>query len=439
MTTGSYVRDYRVTVPRVSYSTASDGWSSGPSNSGTSAIGNYRSKTWGGANTPTPVRTRKGKKRYYTTLNRKGKVVTRVFYERPPKREMFRSPTEYDMSATTRVGNGGTFTTTTTNLTNGSWSKQQYWNCSSEGAGCAMSFHPLPTWTANEDIKLVGKLREAMYGSDFNASVFLGEAHQTLNMIGDSAVKIARALHLFRKGDVVGATRTLIANRRFPPKTKRAQTGNNWLELQYGWLPLLQDIRGGAELLAHQLHVPFRRRFRVRHSVRTEGPRGGAYWEYGDCYSKVSKQLIAIVSEPPSVAEYLGVMDPELVLWELTPFSFVADWVVPIGSYLEARAFAGRLTGLFVTTTMSRQHAGGLRSKRYTSGNTSYGFFPSSSDEVTTVTMSRRLSTSVSVPMPTIKAWEKVASWQHCANAIALLTGLKAKPKQLTRFDTGIW
>ena len=399
-----------------------------------------RKKTWSGANTPTPVRTRKGKKRKYTTVGRNGRLITKTFYERPPKREMFRSPTEYDMSAETKTGCFGSFLITAKSQSGPYWSEQRYWNCTSESVTGSMTFHPLPTWTSNDDIALIGKLREAMYGSDFNASVFLGEAHQTLNMIGDSAVKIARALRLFRKGNVVEATRTLIANRRFPPKTKRAQTANNWLELQYGWLPLLQDMHDGAELLAHQLSVPFRQRFRVRKAIKTQGPRGSAYWEYGECYSKVSKQLIAIVSEPPSAAEYLGIMDPELVAWELIPFSFVADWVMPIGSYLEARAFAGRLTGLFVTTTLTKEHAGSLKGRPYIAGGNVYGFFPSSTDEWTRVTMSRRLSSSLTVRLPTVKPWKKVASWQHCANSIALLTGmLRAKPKQLSRFDTGIW
>jgi len=401
--------------------------------SGSSNIGWYREKNWSGTNTATPLKTTRGKKRYYTTLDAKGRRVTRSFYEKPLRAEKWREPQPYTITVAKYLYSPlGSFLTQTVRASDMSLqSEQYYWDCSCDGAGLITTLPALPTWTANDDIKLIGKLREAVYGSDFNASVFLGEANQTLRMIGDSATKVARAYHLARKGDVWGAAKTLGTARRFPPKTKRQDLGSAWLELQYGWLPLLKDVKGGAELLSHQLHLRHRLRFKVRSVLENVQPDvGGGYYQWQDRKATIKKQIIAWFSEPPSVAALSGILDPELVAWELVPFSFVADWVAPIGSYLEARAFTGRMVGTFVTTTVNRQHIGGLKSKPYSTGTgqgtTLFEFSASSGGyENNTVSMTRIISSTLSVPAPVVKPWTKIASWQHCANAIALLAGIK--------------
>jgi len=437
MTTGSYVKNFLRSAPRFAVTQVNDGngnlvvTSSGVS--GSSNVGWYREKTWTGTNTATPVRSRFGQKRYYTTLDAKGRKVTRTFYEKPLRAEKWREPQPYTVSVAKYLYSpDATFITQVVRQGDQAiLSVQTYSSCSADGAGLITTLPALPTWTANDDIKLIGKLREAVYGSDFNASVFLGEANQTLRMIGDSATKVARAYHLTRKGDVWGALKTLGTARRFPPRKKRQDAGSAWLELQYGWLPLLKDVKGGAELLSHQLHLRHRLRYKVRSILTNAQPDvGGGYYQWLERKATITKQIIAWFSEPPSVAALSGILDPELVAWELVPFSFVADWVAPIGAYMEARAFTGRMVGTFVTTTVNRQRIAGLHSKPYTTGtgfNASQFFFDSTSEgyENNTLSMTRVISSTLSVPPPQVKPWTKVASWQHCANAIALLMGIK--------------
>lgn len=36
-----------------------------------------------------------------------------------------------------------------------------------------------------------------------------------------------------------------------------------------------------------------------------------------------------------------GMLNPALIAWELTPFSFMADWVYPVGPYLEMLSSTG--------------------------------------------------------------------------------------------------
>lgn len=305
-------------------------------------------------------------------------------------------------------------------------SARQFGQQVAQEAAMLASVHAI---TSAEQFKLIGKLKDAIQGSDFNMSVFLGEGHQTLELIADSAMRIARAGNLLKKGNVLGAAHRLLdgTGRKVRRHRGTAATGSissaSWLELQYGWLPLLGDCKSAAEALAHQLSVPARMTYRA--SVRREqsGKRVLSgfmpYFKAETNWTKETRRsIIARITEPPSSMVQLGLLDPEIVAWELLPFSFVVDWFIPIGSYLEARAYASHLTGLFITTdktvykdfpsTFSGPSAGfitGFREVR----NSQYR-------------MDRTISTSLDVPFPEFKPLAKAASLLHCANALALVT-----------------
>jgi len=78
----------------------------------------------------------------------------------------------------------------------------------------------------------------------FNLGVFLAEAKRTVFLISSTASRIARQIERFRR-----------QNPRLWEEVKRWQQGytrcenwhripRKWLELQYGWKPLLSDIIG---------------------------------------------------------------------------------------------------------------------------------------------------------------------------------------------------
>lgn len=296
-----------------------------------------------------------------------------------------------------------------------------------------------PQFTANHQIELVGKLKSQLRGSDFNMAVFLGEGRQSLKLITDSATRLYRGYQAFRHGDLIDAASWLTAGRssRRGQKTWKQKTAkrsgdasSQWLQLQYGWLPLLSDMKSGAEALSHHLNVPFRQRYVVRRNLRVDIDRTSPF---ASGFDQNSRQLIAYISEPESLPVLSGLLDPELVLWELTPFSFVADWVIPIGDYLAARAFATRLSGTFVTTGLRKTvRQGGKVVDLYDYPPTTkigYADFSQSSLLFESVKIDRTVSSSLDVPMPTVKPLNKIASWQHCANALALVTQMFVKGK----------
>jgi hypothetical protein len=298
--------------------------------------------------------------------------------------------------------------------------------------GSLMGYFGAPTWAAanlldaNDQLKLLGKLREKMSGSDFNMSVFLGEGHQTLKMIGDTAIKIAKSLRHLRKGDLAGSARSLLEGtsrapikpysqmKPFRPTAERMSS--HWLELQYGWLPLLKDVEAGAEALAYQLSAPAQQTFRMsvsRESNLLKTTAGFKAPVIGTSRRVHRRSLKVIVSEKPSFMATLGLTNPELVAWELLPFSFVADWFIPIGSYLEARAITSCIVAKYVT---SDKRTG----TRWTP--ISSAFTHPVRATFRQVAFDRSISAAPKLPLPSFKPLSQVASWQHCANAIALVT-----------------
>lgn len=302
---------------------------------------------------------------------------------------------------------------------------------------------------ANDQLRLVAKLREKIFGSDFNASVFLGEGHQTLDLIADSAKRIYTSLRHLRRGNIRGATKALVegtprgphkpydqlptgksVGRALSPKEARRNNiknakamSSNWLELQYGWLPLLSDAEGAAQALAKSLEVPFSMRysasiFRGVETVRTGGAGVTAYqWTL---HTVCRRKLVVYMTEKPSLAAQLGVLNPENVAWELLPWSFVVDWFIPIGQYLDARAISSCVAGTYVTSDKTLgwiDSFGGARmDPRAQDYKAVYRFY------------NRTVSTSPSLPLPKFKGIGKAASWQHCTNAVALLTGMLKRP-----------
>lgn len=287
---------------------------------------------------------------------------------------------------------------------------------------------PDPPWTPNDQIKLVNKLSEQIRGSDFNMAVFMGESAKTLQLIGDSAIKVAKAYHATRKGNVVEAAAILLAGRtqrRHRPKVPDFKSlSQTWLELQYGWMPLLKDMKAGAEQFAHATSGPKTKRYSAQSSTKVDNFDLSLTdkFSFKEQYSTCRRRIIAYISEDMEPLALSGILDPEIVAWELVPFSFVVDWFLPFGNYLEARAAASNLKGTFVTSTLIKKKRAGLLTRTQTIGSQQTFFQsltgPGGSTEIGSFT--RTVDTSLQVPMPNVKSFGQAASMAHCANAMAL-------------------
>lgn len=281
-------------------------------------------------------------------------------------------------------------------------------------------------WTTNDDIALLGKLREKVAGSDFNMGVFLGEGHEALKMISDSATRIRKSLTALKRGNLAGAASALaVTGKGLSP---RKDISANWLALQYGWLPLLKDTEGAAQFLAKLLNYPMVQTYKVHHRKvlgLVPWPSGAQVPNQWQAKGFVQSQIIARLTEVDPY-QLSGLTDPASVAWELLPWSFVIDWFIPVGNYLAGRSLASALTGTFVTTKTRRintSYGGGCPS---TGSGNHYTTYSGGWDGYTTeLNVDRTVSNTLAVPLPSFKTLDKVASWKHCANAVALLSQLK--------------
>jgi len=295
---------------------------------------------------------------------------------------------------------------------------------------CVTSWSPTSLLNANDQIRLVNKLRDKVVGSDFNAAVVLGELHQSVDLIVNSATRISRYLAAMKKGKLSSAHMALFDRpapgkgpQTFVPSAK--QLASKHLELEYGWKPLLQDVVGGAEALAHALNTPVQKTYRVAVTARqaqkrlTDIPKycnAGGFQITAKGIKEHRRGLIARFREKPSIPKLLGLLDPEVVAWELVPFSFIADWFIPLGDWLTARGFAQGLDATFITSDKTVGKAYEPTGPKY------FTKVPTDGEALfSRVYFSRTVSSTLIVKPPVTKPLSKALSWGHMTNAVALL------------------
>lgn len=215
----------------------------------------------------------------------------------------------------------------------------------SSDAGSGAFYPAVPTNEVSQ--KIVNKLLSKMSQQKVNVAQFIAEREQTKNLIVSSARRIASAVTSLRRGNVVAAVTSLTGVSR-SRGIKRVAGGipEQWLALQYGWKPLLSDIYGSCEeLAAHNTGVK-PDVYTVNASASTEYE--GQYETGGDGdwippikwkgTGRVSgKGSISASIGSPTIAglSSFGVVNPVQLAWELLPWSFVVDWFLPVGQFIQ--------------------------------------------------------------------------------------------------------
>jgi len=180
------------------------------------------------------------------------------------------------------------------------------------------------------------KLLLAVKDQKVNGVVMAAEAGKAMDMFHDNAKVIVRVLNDLRRGDVPGAMRHL----GLKPRKIRGTVASRWLELRYGWMPLLQDLHGAVSELSRggvvqQYRVMHTRAVAENRVLRSQAmPGGGKLSELGT-YRIVAKVTVYL-KQKNSLMTRVGVTNPAAVLWELVPYSFVIDWLIPIGDWLNS-------------------------------------------------------------------------------------------------------
>jgi len=191
-------------------------------------------------------------------------------------------------------------------------------------------------------IKALKKLKD----QNVNLALAYAEKEKTAAMMLSTAKSLSGAVRAIKKGDVKGACRAVRVPNKGPsriPTPKGADVPKRWLELQYGWKPLLSDVHGSARALADLVTSdPTSTRITVKGYAKSkelafESITGN--FEYS-IFTKYFKSCGVRLDYYPSSAQglmqasALGLTNPFDLAWELIPFSFMVDWFIPIGDVL---------------------------------------------------------------------------------------------------------
>lgn len=275
-------------------------------------------------------------------------------------------------------------------------------------------------WDSGLEARMQSKLVDAVKGHDFHLGIFLGEGKQAANMVVSNLQKIGYSMLHLRRGNFSEASKALGVSAR-PTKLHPRDIAGRWLELQYGWGPLLSDVYNAQVAFAKLANEPRVWEFRVtqssgkRATSRIESP-GSAQWEI--TYTGQTRTIGTIIyrcTEQLSVARSLGLTDPVAVAWELVPYSFVFDWFLPIGSYLENLNVIPKLQGEFLNTKVYR-NVSALNLKKHGTG---YGVGGTSRYEK--LRINRVMTTGLTTSHPHFVPLEYAMSSHRIYNAIALV------------------
>lgn len=218
--------------------------------------------------------------------------------------------------------------------------------------GCGASFLPtalisLPDYVLADESAMRQYLLTSAFAeansSDFSGQTFAAEALKTARMLTSPLNSIKSLLEsMLRKRKKLIQKGLSLAD----------ASASAWLEFRYGWRPLFMDCADLFKGLAQSDRVPdVVLRARSRDTVtwfgsKTEEVFNNGFFRFTGThelsYKSVCRAGIRYKIVDPSYGQFLdstlglGLEHVPETVWELVPFSFVADWFVNVGDWLKA-------------------------------------------------------------------------------------------------------
>lgn len=340
----------------------------------------------------------------------------------------------------------------------GQWSASEgytYSHDQTEGVGYIPPYSDYETYPssglssseiASLDARARNQALEEVKSMKINFAQAAAERKQVVDLIVNTVGDIVKIAKHLKSGNFVGAAaaagipvgtrrqRRNVTRRHKSRGRKGAENfSQRWLEFQYGWRPLVQDVHGAAEALAEALNQgpPYGTARGVATRVHTTASvtpdsvltkdlyRQGTFRREGTYTIKYGLRFTASTLYWPVA---LGLTNPALLAWELLPFSFVADWFADIGTVignLDATLGCSFQDGY--KTTFQKNTVTIKGNRRGSDGN----YYIASYGDVKIFYLTMTRAKLYSFPMVGAPSWKPdPATKNHVANALALLTQL---------------
>lgn len=186
---------------------------------------------------------------------------------------------------------------------------------------------------------------EKLKNQSVDLSVAFAERKRTSDLLLQTAKTVAKSIDRIRsakKGRIWDAVKRTIPGKQEYP--------NEWLKAVYGWQPLISDMEGSCEAIAKMELGELNPYFIRIHKREFEGANESLYRpEFMAVAGHSDKGLwVDESSREDAVATFyyeldkpllipftsLGLTNPSSTAYELLPFSFVLDWALPVGNWL---------------------------------------------------------------------------------------------------------
>lgn len=181
----------------------------------------------------------------------------------------------------------------------------------------------------------------------------LAEGGKSIGTIVSGVGKITKAITELRRGNLAGAAQGLgIATssrrqRRFNRTARRDQEkaiADSWLEMEYGWKPIIFSVYDAAVLAADTVAPIYRSSVTGKATEKFSSGKPTSYRDGAGTVTQTDlvrghveyrfKAVFEMTNESAHRAAMSGLTNPAVVAWELMPWSFVIDWFLPIGNWL---------------------------------------------------------------------------------------------------------
>lgn len=263
------------------------------------------------------------------------------------------------------------------------------------------------------------------------------ERRKTATHVNDTIRSIARAVSAVKRGDMRSATRALKAQHRGKDTTASVEFSKRWLEIQYGWRPLIGDVSDAVQALNERDAADPQRytvsaigKFNHTTDVTVHRAAGPIYRGFELSSERVqttrhfSKHRVDAFVDNAFLGELnnFGFLDAASIAWEVVPWSFVADWFLPVGKYLDLiTATAGlnfRSGSVSHVHEINRtiSHSLECDTRSYRPVSQSVGFLPCNSRR-----FELRRSVMSSFPTPSLSLSKDPMRGLRVMNAVALL------------------
>lgn len=185
--------------------------------------------------------------------------------------------------------------------------------------------------------------KQKMLESKMDLAESLVDMDKTVMLIAERAMTVLLAWQHMRKGNHKKALEVLGISKKSLNSKSAAEA---WLEVQYAWLPLLNDVYSGVEVVKDLLGDPLAHHTYAKRRVKEPlwAPKLSPQNNEWTGVSQSATSLCEVETKfrfrvENSLLAYITgfkLSNPLYVFWVAMPFTFVVDWFLPIGDWLDS-------------------------------------------------------------------------------------------------------